>query len=369
MEAWSEELYHHGIKDMHWGVRRYQKHDGSLTAAGRKRYNDSDEIYHYGVPKKSGRYPWGSGENPFHHTGKELRNKGKLTEKREQEEVRERRAREIGRRNWELAQERDEIANREVNDLIAAFNNATEKDVDGRLMPHTAAERKKLEEDANIIINFYEANRKNHAGSLKLGDAEYDKAVDDYADLRKRLKKMKEETAAKVSAEEEKVKSSKKDSKPEPPKTATEESKEALPKPESESKNFKKSKKIDKSDSSNLETNQNSENIKDARKISSADVQKTLGASSKVASGLSSLAKKSANAERERMKAEMDLSSLSDNDLRAYINRQSLERTYKNMKVENVRTGADRVADILSVSGDVLSVGASAVELIRAFRG
>lgn len=33
----SEELYHHGIKGMKWGVRRYQNADGSLTAAGKKR--------------------------------------------------------------------------------------------------------------------------------------------------------------------------------------------------------------------------------------------------------------------------------------------------------------------------------------------
>lgn len=33
-------LAHHGIKGMKWGVRRFQKEDGSLTPAGKKRYSD-----------------------------------------------------------------------------------------------------------------------------------------------------------------------------------------------------------------------------------------------------------------------------------------------------------------------------------------
>lgn len=32
-------LYHHGIKGMKWGVRRYQNSDGTLTNAGKKRYD------------------------------------------------------------------------------------------------------------------------------------------------------------------------------------------------------------------------------------------------------------------------------------------------------------------------------------------
>ena len=36
-------LYHHGIKGQKWGVRRYQNSDGSLTSAGKKRYNSTDK--------------------------------------------------------------------------------------------------------------------------------------------------------------------------------------------------------------------------------------------------------------------------------------------------------------------------------------
>lgn len=53
------ELYHHGIKGMRWGVRRYQRKDGSLTSAGKKRYSDdnpdekkSEESKKRGLSKK-----------------------------------------------------------------------------------------------------------------------------------------------------------------------------------------------------------------------------------------------------------------------------------------------------------------------------
>ena len=39
-----KELYHHGIPGMHWGDRRFQNYDGSLTDEGRKRYGVGDAV-------------------------------------------------------------------------------------------------------------------------------------------------------------------------------------------------------------------------------------------------------------------------------------------------------------------------------------
>ena len=37
--TYTDELYHHGIKGQKWGVRRFQNEDGSLTSAGKARYD------------------------------------------------------------------------------------------------------------------------------------------------------------------------------------------------------------------------------------------------------------------------------------------------------------------------------------------
>lgn len=61
-ENYDDYLEHHGIKGQHWGVRRFQNEDGSLTAKGQKRYSDKADKIERKVNKVSRKAEKASGK-------------------------------------------------------------------------------------------------------------------------------------------------------------------------------------------------------------------------------------------------------------------------------------------------------------------
>lgn len=83
----SDSLYHHGIKGMKWGVRRYQNPDGTLTPAGIARYRTEvgSEYDKYSSLKKQKGI--GSYEKRLNKKiAKSLKREGKQLEKAEKNE-------------------------------------------------------------------------------------------------------------------------------------------------------------------------------------------------------------------------------------------------------------------------------------------
>ena len=100
---------------------------------------------------------------------------------------------------------------------------------------------------------------------------------------------------------------------------------------------------------------------KDYGRISSAQ-----NSAANAARSASNIANRSANAERAKAKSDIDVSEMSDEELRARINRMNLERQYKDLSTETVGTGKRVLSDILQTTGDVLAIGASAAGILLA---
>lgn len=85
-------LYHHGIKGMKWGVRRYQNEDGTYTQRGLARYRKAQENYDKSVEKRSAAkkaYKFGTGTKEAYKSAKQEVKKNKKVVSKEYDKLKQ----------------------------------------------------------------------------------------------------------------------------------------------------------------------------------------------------------------------------------------------------------------------------------------
>lgn len=89
-----------------------------------------------------------------------------------------------------------------------------------------------------------------------------------------------------------------------------------------------------------------------------------LQSASNAAKAALSISSRGANRKQAKAMDKMDLSKMTDKELQAAINRLNLERNYKSLSTEHIKSGRDYVSSFLSTTGDVLAIGASAASIM-----
>lgn len=89
-----------------------------------------------------------------------------------------------------------------------------------------------------------------------------------------------------------------------------------------------------------------------------------LQSASNAAKAASSISNRGANRKQAKAMEQMDLSKMTDKELQAAINRLNLERSYKALSTEHIKSGRDYVSSFLATTGDVLAIGASAASIM-----
>lgn len=72
--------------------------------------------------------------------------------------------------------------------------------------------------------------------------------------------------------------------------------------------------------------------------------------------------------EAARQVATIDISSMSDAELKRQIDRMTLEKRYREVKAEDVKRGKDRMDEVLEYSAAILGIASSAVAIAAAIK-
>ena len=85
----------------------------------------------------------------------------------------------------------------------------------------------------------------------------------------------------------------------------------------------------------------------------------TLQSASNATRSMSNIRDRTKSNKRTKEMNKMDLSKMSDTELREAVNRLNLEKSYKSLSTEYITTGNDYLSSVLAVTGDVLAIGGS----------
>lgn len=122
------------------------------------------------------------------------------------------------------------------------------------------------------------------------------------------------------------------------------------------------------SDENGRVSGDNSGRVRGAVHQTVANDYKNVGAglqsASNAAKAASSISNRGANRKQAKVMEQMDLSKMTDKELQAVINRLNLERNYKALSTEHIKSGRDYVSSFLSTTGDVLAIGTSAASIM-----
>ena len=94
--------------------------------------------------------------------------------------------------------------------------------------------------------------------------------------------------------------------------------------------------------------------------------QNVLSNATNVAQKLNNITTRNAKSRTAEIRSNIDLSHVTDSDLKAMVNRLNMEKQYKDLTMEAKNTGKRTLSDTLATVGDVLAVGASAAAILVA---